>query len=474
MFWYFPPSLLYNIDNIHNHIWEGFQVNNLEVLETNERIIPASGLAIVGAILDKCHFIKRFNELKNGDKRSRKHIGLGDLLATYIVMLCMGKPSFSSVHEMDDDPEAFRLCTGISRFPSEEMLRQRMDEIGDSLHQSLQNENVNIMKENGVIPTCIPEWFMPVDIDVTPQDNSKSHKEGVSRTYKGYNGMAPIMAYIGKEGYMINTELRPGNQHCQKGTPSFIRETISLCRKLTDKPLLFRMDSGNDAVENIGILLEKGCYFIIKRNLRSENKHSWLDHIKEKCTDISNPREGKTIYIGSTWKEVSLRDNSGNIYKKSIRIVYEITERSTDKYNQFLFPSDIEINMFWDNTGLPDRDVIELYHKHGESEQFHSEFKTDMDVERLPSGKFATNSLVMDLAMIAYNILRMIGQESRGCKDGPGRKAVKRRRLRTVIVNIIMLAGNISKHSRKIILGIGRSNAWRRTFQRVYYSFALF
>ena len=57
MFWYFPPSLLYNIDNIHNHIWEGFKVNNLEVLETNERIIPASGLAIAGAILDKCHFI---------------------------------------------------------------------------------------------------------------------------------------------------------------------------------------------------------------------------------------------------------------------------------------------------------------------------------------------------------------------------------------------------------------------------------
>lgn len=45
-----------------------------------------------------------------------------------------------------------------------------------------------------------------------------------------------------------------------------------------------------------------------------------------------------------------------------------------------------------------------------------------MDIERLPSGKFATNCLVMELAAIAYNILRMIGQESLGIDDAPGKK----------------------------------------------------
>jgi hypothetical protein len=32
----------------------------------------------------------------------------------------------------------------------------------------------------------------------------------------------------------------------------------------------------------------------------------------------------------------------------------------------------------------------------------------DMDVERLPSGKFVTNSLVLQLAQTAYNLLRKI------------------------------------------------------------------
>ncbi len=48
---------------------------------------------------------------------------------------------------------------------------------------------------------------------------------------------------------------------------------------------------------------------------------------------------------------------------------------------------DIELNTWWTNPGLSDDEIIRLYHAHGECEQYHSEIKSDMDVERLPSGK---------------------------------------------------------------------------------------
>lgn len=57
---------------------------------------------------------------------------------------------------------------------------------------------------------------------------------------------------------------------------------------------------------------------------------------------------------------------------------------------------DIECNTIRTNLGWSDDDVINGYHAHGECEQFHSEIKTDMDVERLPSGKFETNELVLE------------------------------------------------------------------------------
>jgi hypothetical protein len=54
--------------------------------------------------------------------------------------------------------------------------------------------------------------------------------------------------------------------------------------------------------------------------------------------------------------------------------------------------------------------VIELYKGHALYEQNHSELKSDMDLERLTSGKFVTNALVMSCAGLSYNILRAVGQ----------------------------------------------------------------
>ena len=70
--------------------------------------------------------------------RSQHQIKHGDIILTYIGMLCMGKPDFEAVHEMDDDPDFYKLALGITRsIPSEETLRQRMDLIGDSLRDQL-------------------------------------------------------------------------------------------------------------------------------------------------------------------------------------------------------------------------------------------------------------------------------------------------------------------------------------------------
>ena len=60
-----------------------------------------------------------------------------------------------------------------------------------------------------------------------------------------------MMAYIGTEGYAVNFELREGKQHCQNGTVEFLLETINLCKKLTDKPLLVRLDSCNDSIDKV-------------------------------------------------------------------------------------------------------------------------------------------------------------------------------------------------------------------------------
>ena len=257
-------------------------MKRIRVELSNERLITPSGLTLVGAALGKSDLVKRSNHMAVDKKRSQPQIKNGDILLTYIGLLCQGKTSFDSVREFHEDPDYFKAALGISyAIPSAETLRQRMDAIGSSLREDILQANITIFKTIGVEPTAFENGHVPLDMDVTPFDNSKTFKEGVSRTYKGFDGYAPMMAYIGTESFLVDTELREGKQHSQKGTPAFLRQTLTLARQLTSKPLLVRMDSGNDAAENLGILIEDDSWFVIKRNLRQESKQEWLERANE-------------------------------------------------------------------------------------------------------------------------------------------------------------------------------------------------
>ena len=51
-----------------------------------------------------------------------------------------------------------------------------------------------------------------------------------------------------------------------------------------------------------------------------------------------------------------------------------------------------------------------LYADHGKREQFHSQFKTDLDLTQLTCRKFSTNILVCHLTALTMKILRLMGR----------------------------------------------------------------
>ncbi len=104
--------------------------------------------------------------------------------------------------------------------------------------------------------------------------------------------------------------------------------------------------------------------------------------------------------------------------------------------------------------------------------QFHSEEKTDMNLERFPSGYFATNHLILILGLLVYNILRIIGQIANHCPHIPLRKSATRRRLGTVIQNLIYMAARLVRHARRFKLSFGFHSPWFRTFKYIYHQLA--
>jgi hypothetical protein len=367
------------------------------------------------------------------------------------------------------------------------MLRQRMDYISESIMPVLWESNVELLRNAGVKPTACFREHIPLDIDVTPFDNSKTKKEGVSYTYKHFDGYAPIMAALGSEGYLIGTELRPGSQHSQKDTPGFLKKAILCAKQVTNEPLLLRMDSGFDCKENIEICQkeETRADFIIKRNLgtRNEELGYWSNVVSENLQamqetpeaevnmkKLAPTREGKETYIGNEYYPIPRQ-------AEPVRVAYEVIIRNTKANGQILLEPEIEANTFWvsmsedKKTGMTCEEVLQQYKDHATSEQFHAELKTDMGLERFPSKYIKTNAALLFIGIIAYNILRIMGQESLRDDDAPLKRPVKRRRIRTVIQNLITIAVRVVTHSRKTILSLGRSNAWRNTFLRVHTAF---
>lgn len=350
--------------------------------QSNEHLTSYSGLALIGSLLNQTQLRHRLNATQVADMVCPE-ISHGDVAVSYIGLLAQGKSDFDDIESFRQD-DFFALALGIANVPSSPTLRQRIQSTGfgadwkriilDESIRLLKVTNATLTPTTGVLENHRRFEWIPLDIDVSPFDNSKTQKEGVSPTYKRFDGYSPIFAYLGQEGYAIH-ELRPGKDHCQKNTPQFLAQSIENARRLTSQPLLVRLDSGNDSADNIRVCLQDKTKadFIIKRNLCQEPLEMWLDIAKEVGT-AEQPREGKTVYWGSIMEKPSG-------LTQDVRISFQVIERTIRADGQVLLIPEIEVHTFWTSLSLSPQSIKMLYQEHGTSEQFHSEIKTDLDLE---------------------------------------------------------------------------------------------
>ncbi|SIQ29402.1 hypothetical protein SAMN05920897_106148, partial [Alkalispirochaeta americana] len=98
-------------------------------------------------------------------------------------------------------------------------------------------------------------------------------------------------------------------------------------------------------------------------------------------------------------------------------------------------------------------------------EQLHSELKSDMNVESLPSGKFAVKALILKVALVAFNILRFLEQSVLGMEELPYKTEVTRKRLRKVIDHLIRVEVKLVFHARQQVIKLrGRDPCLRALY----------
>lgn len=427
----------------------------------------SSGLALVGVALN------RYTSLaERVDKAAPKRgIATSDVLRSYLGLLCQGKSDFAAIRPFFEDDAFFRSALGLKKVPSAETLRQRLDQFAEVLRIMVEACSVEFLKKARAELSPLDTGHLPLDLDVFTLDNSETKKEGVSYTYRGYAGYAPIGAWLGLEGWCLEIEQRRGSQHAQEGLIPLLRRTLFKARQLTDAPLLVRPDSAHDALETLLTLNEEQVDFIVKWNRRNTD-------VPIKSTEIF--AHGQTIVDTDTEQvavmtetvERAYTDAQGQQTKLKVCRVLRATRRFFEPDGTPLLVPHVEIEGWWTSLTHDKTKVIDLYAGHALCEQYHSELKSDLDLERLPSGKFATNALVMSCAGLAYNLLRAIGQV--GLMDKKqARRAKQRRRLKTVLQDLMYFAARFIRHAHSMTLRFSCHAHWQtQAFIRTYQRFA--
>jgi hypothetical protein len=432
-----------------------------------------AGLALVG------QYFKRLEIGKSLDREfpiNKGGIANSDVLKSYLGLLVQGKNDFEAIEAFRGDA-FFAQSLGIQNVASSPTLRQRLDANAASWFELPQAMNERLLSGkyagNRIDFGALQCGYMPIDWDTFVMNNDGSKKEAVGRTYQGVDGYAPSATYLGTQGYCLELALRPGVQHSAMETELNLERVLPMATRLTPLPLLFRADSGlcslkiMQAIDAQASALSTEIAFIIKWNPRSSPIEAIAAARVENADTLwCHWREGKRQCV---WADTLQLVGVGS-EEKPVRRIYRLTERTIDKHgNPLLLPA---YQLEGWTTTLPTHfapaQIIALYCEHGTHEQFHSEFKTDMDLERLPSGKFDTNFLVCALAAVAMNILRLIGQSALTGKDAPIRHKAKRRRIKTVMQELMFKAGRMIQHAGRWILGLGDNDTAFTVFERLY------
>ena len=436
-------------------------------------LTPVAGMALVG------HYLKALDrqwKALDAQHPIRGGVVNSDVLRAYLGLLTQGKSDFDAIENYRTDA-FFKQALGITSLPSSPTLRQRLDARAADFFEYLPPMIESLLAGQRPDYGLLPCGWLPLDIDTFAMDNGGTAKEGVGRTYAGVDGYCPLAAYLGAHGFCLELALRPGTQHSACETEFNLERVAPMAQRLSQAgpqaPILARLDSGFDSARLMARL--ESCNtpglpqldWLIKWNPRSTDPAGVLAEREAAGAVWDSPREGKRVTI---WEQPVQVDG----ITRPLRRVLRLTERTIDRRGQRLIEPELTLEGW--TTSLPAHldaaKVIALYADHGTHEQFHAEFKTDLDLTRLPSGKFDTNHLVCQMAALAMNILRLMGQRALLGPDAPVRHNAKRRRIKTVMQELIYRAGRLIEHGRQLILGLGANDRAAQVFMRSFAQFA--
>jgi hypothetical protein len=246
--------------------------------------------------------------------------------------------------------------------------------------------------------------------------------------------------FIGRDGYLADGLLRPGNINGVDGADMLIEKAFDrLPEDIQGLGLLYRLDCGFYSGDVVRMICHLGKAFVIKAKLTSR--------LKAVLSQIPKAEWSKAEGLGR--KAPLTHFTEFHYQPQGWEAPCRFVVRRERLHADGLFP---EVCYFAYVTSLTQspQEVDACYRRRGMAENYIKELQYTLDLECLPSGDFATNQAFLHMGMITYNLLVLLAEMHQDPKV-PERYKSGRMTLKTVRRKLLYIAGYIVNHARGII-----------------------
>jgi hypothetical protein len=275
----------------------------------------------------------------------------------------------------------------------------------------------------------VTDETLVIDIDSTHFDTfGEQEFSDFNAHYQTY-GFHPLVAFDANTGLFLGAELRSGNTYTSTGVAEFLEPILHhFMVELGFSAVLVRGDSGFATPELYELCEEYGAKYVIRLKNNQILKKIGIE------LQFANPN----VDITKSEEQYFLFDYQAKSWSHSRKVVALQERRAGELIFDNMY---VVTNLNLEN--IPPKNIIEIYKKRGNMENFIKEAKNGFFMDKTDSSKFYANACRMMLSMLAYNIIAMMR-----LKVLTGE--MKTWTISTLREHLIKVAGRVSVHAREI------------------------
>jgi len=279
----------------------------------------------------------------------------------------------------------------------------------------------------------------------------EADKKEAQRTYEGFDGYNPVLAWLDEPSLFLSGVFRPGNSSPQ----SHLKSLLGQCRRLLPQgtKLRVRSDSAGYRIDVMSYCLKHDIEFSITADLDAAVREA-IDEIPDGKWQLV-VRGEETFLLAETIHVTG--GSTGTDPLPALRLV--VTKKLSGQLELFKDPIKHRAIIANLPDGMSALEVLDHHNDRGRMEKALGELKEGFGLDRLPCGQMMANAAYLQVCLLAYNLV----QAFKNCALPESWRKFEIKNLR---FRLLGRAAKLVRHAGRTILKLSQGYAHFEVFEQ--------